>query len=86
MSGEATPYVSCFVAVPKPSNPQEVRITLDAKMVHRERHNIPTLDELKAKFISKIDFIGGYHQIEIDEESRYITVIRTPKCNIAYLS
>ena len=53
MSGEATPHVSCFVAVPKPSNPQ-VRITLDGKMVNRaierERHNIPTLDELKAKF------------------------------------
>jgi hypothetical protein len=30
VSGEATPHVSCFVAVPKPSNPQEVRITLDA--------------------------------------------------------
>ncbi len=78
--------MSCFVAVPNSSNPQEVRITLDAKLVNRaierERHNMPTLDELKTKlngptFISKIDFKGGYHQIEIDEESRYITVLRT---------
>ena len=56
--------------MPKSNNPQEVRITLDAKMVNRaierERYNMPTLDELKAKlngaqFISKIDFKGGYH-------------------------
>ena len=53
ITGEATPHVSCFVAVPKSNNPQEVRITLDAKMVNRaierERHSMPTLDELKAK-------------------------------------
>ena len=93
VSGEATPHVSCFVAVPKPSNPKEVRITLDAKIINksieRERHNMPTLDELKAKlngakYISKIDFKGGYHQIEIDEESRYITVFRTPKGLMRY--
>jgi hypothetical protein len=53
VSGEATPHVSCFVAVPRPRYPQEVRITLDAKMVNRaierKRHNMPTLDELKDK-------------------------------------
>ena len=93
VNGEATPHVSCFVAVPKPSNVNEVRITLDAKLINRaierERHNMPTVDELKAelngaKFLSKLDFNGGYHQIEIEEESRYITVFRTPKGLMRY--
>ena len=30
ITGEAIHHVSCFVAVPKSNNPQEVRITLDA--------------------------------------------------------
>jgi hypothetical protein len=43
----------------------------------RERHNTPTIDDLivdlnQAIFISKLDLKGGYHQIEIDEASRYI--------------
>ncbi len=91
--GEVTPHVSCFVAVPKPNNVQEMRITLDAKMINRaierERHNMPTLDELKAelngaKFLSKLDFKGGYHQELIHEKSRYITVFRTPKGLMRY--
>jgi hypothetical protein len=82
VDGEPTPYVSCFVAVPKPSNPEEMRITLDAKtinkVIERERHNMPTVDKLKAKIndaklLSKIDLKGGYHQILIHENSRYIT-------------
>jgi hypothetical protein len=38
----------------------------------------------KAKFISTIDFKGGYHQIEIDEENRFITVFRNPKGLMRY--
>jgi hypothetical protein len=60
---------------------------MDARAVNyaieRERHNTPTLDELivdfnGAKVFSKLDLRDGYHQIEIDEESRYVTVFRTP--------
>ena len=93
VSGVPTPFISCFLAVPKPNNPKEVRITLDArcinKVIERERHNIPTLDDLKvklngAKYISKADVRGSYHQLEINEESRFITVFRTSRGLMRY--
>ena len=91
--GEPTLHVSCFVAVPKPSNPDELRITLDSKVINnailRERHNMPNLEELMvklngAKYLSKLDLKGGYHQIMIDKNSRFITVFRTPKGLMRY--
>jgi hypothetical protein len=60
---------------------------MDARAVNcaieRESLNTPILDELVvdlngAKFFSKLDLRNGYHQIEIDEDSRYATVFRTP--------
>ena len=46
----ATPWVSPLVIVPKPKNPDELRVCVDMRApntaIRRERHNIPTLDEL----------------------------------------
>jgi hypothetical protein len=84
-----TPWVSELIAVPKPNQPDKIRKVMGARAVNcaieRERHNTPILDELVvdldgAKFFSKLDLRDGYHQIEIDEESRYATVFRTPLC------
>ena len=81
-----TPWVSELIAVPKPNQPDKLRIVMDARAVNcaieRERHNTPTLDELVvdlngAKFFSKIDLIDAHHQIEIGEKSRYLNVFRT---------
>ena len=46
--------------------------------VVRERHPIPTVDEVlhnmnESVVFSKLDLRWGYHQIELDEESRGIT-------------
>ena len=81
-----TTWFSELIAVPKPNQHDKLRIVIDARAVNcaieRERHKAPTLDELVvdlngAKFFSKIDLRDAYHQIEIDEKSKYITVFRT---------
>lgn len=80
--------MSCFVPVPKPSNPNELRITLDSRVINqaieRERHNMPTVENLmvelnNAKIMSKLDLKSGYHQIGIHPHSRFITVFMTPR-------
>lgn len=50
--------------------------------VERERHPIPTIDEVlqdmsRSKVFSKLDLSLGYHQIELSEESRGITTLIT---------
>ena len=83
-----TPWISPLVIVPKPKNPQEIRVCVDMRApnqaIKRERHNMPTLNELStilanAQFFTKLDLNQGYNQIELDEESRYITTFATHK-------
>ena len=52
------------------------------KAIQRERHSMPTLDELihdlnGATMFSKLDLRAGYHQLELNAESRYITTFST---------
>ena len=81
-----TPWVSLLVAVPKSNN--DVRFCTDMRRaneaVQRERHPIPTVDELlqdfnEATVFSKLDLKDGYHQIELSEDSRDITTFVTNK-------
>ena len=81
-----TPWVSPLVATPKPRDPSDIRLCVDKrranKAILRERHDTPTIDELiaelsGAKIFSKVDLKSGYHQLELDEESRYITTFAT---------
>jgi hypothetical protein len=80
-----TPWVSPVVCVPKPQT-GKTRVCVDMrqanKAIRRERHSIPTIDELinelsDAKVFSKLDLNQGYNQLELDEESRYITTFAT---------
>ncbi|GFN83090.1 Zinc knuckle domain containing protein [Plakobranchus ocellatus] len=81
-----TPWVSPLVIVPKPKNPDEIRVFVDMRApntaIRREKHNTPTLNELSitladAKYFIKIDLNQGYNQLELNEESRYITTFAT---------
>ncbi|XP_053376976.1 uncharacterized protein K02A2.6-like [Mercenaria mercenaria] len=81
-----TPFVSPLVVVPKGNN--DVRICVDMRQANRailrERHPIPTVDEVihdmnSATIFSKIDLKEGFHQIELEESSRYITTFVTSK-------
>lgn len=79
-----TPWVSPIVVVPKKSG--EVRICVDMReanhAIQREKHPMPTLDEFaadlnRATCFSKLS--SGYHQFELDPESRHITTFTTHK-------
>jgi hypothetical protein len=52
------------------------------KAIERERHITPTLDDILsdldgAMVFSALDLAHGYHQLELDEESRFITTFST---------
>lgn len=79
-------WVSPIVAAPKPNNPKEVRVCGDYRLpnqaLKRERHPIPTVDDLMedmagATMFSKVDLRAAYHQIELDENSRDLTTFCT---------
>ncbi len=81
-----TPWVSPIVCVPKPHNPEEIRVCVDMRAVNtaieRERHITPTVNEIisdlnGSKIFSKLDLNQGYHQLLIAEESRNLTTFTT---------
>ena len=76
-----TPWVSPIVAVPQKDG--QVRICVDMRLaieaIKRVRHPIPTVNDVSfalngAKFFSKLDLSQAYRQLELDEQSRYITL------------
>ena len=80
-----TKWVSQMVVVPKPDG--DIRLCIDMRIANkaicRERHPIPTLEEISqdmhgACFFSKLDLKMGYHQLELDKNSRDITTFATP--------
>ena len=55
---------------------------LPNKAIKRTRHVTPTIEEIRhnlngAKHFSKIDLKNGYHQLDLHQESRYITTFTT---------
>ena len=84
---EATPttWVSPLVVVPK-ADGKDIRVCVDMRRANeaiiRERHPIPTIEEVLydlngATVFSKIDLKWGFHQIELEEDSRAITTFIT---------
>nr|XP_039263174.1 uncharacterized protein K02A2.6-like [Styela clava] len=81
-----TPWVSPIVCVPKPCDPENIRLCVDMraanKAIKRVKHPMPTVDELihdlnGYKVFSKLDLNQGYHQIELHPDSRHITTFST---------
>ncbi|XP_065177704.1 uncharacterized protein K02A2.6-like [Sycon ciliatum] len=77
---EAAAWVSPTVPVRKPSG--KLRLCIDHRQLNknvvRERHVLPTLDEITAQLdgaqvFSVLDSESGFHQIELDQESRPLT-------------
>ena len=72
------------MAVPKKDG--QVRICVDMRQpneaIRRVRHPIPTVNDISlslngAQYFSKLDLSQAYHQLELDEQSRYITTFST---------
>ena len=85
VEGEATPWVSPIHVVKKPRS-DNIRICVDIrapnKAIKRERHIVPTVDDIitslnGSSHFSKLDLNQGYHQLELDESSRKFTVFST---------
>ena len=85
VEGVPTPWVSAIVTPPK-KDPNSIRLCVDMRAANqailRERHRMPTLEEIVtdlngASVFSKIDLKAGYHQLELDPQSRYITTFST---------
>ena len=74
---DQTPWVSPVIVVPKQNG--DIRLCVDMRQANaaivRERHPIPTVDEILynvngSEIFSKLDLRSGYHQIELEESSR----------------
>ena len=81
-----TPWVSPLVVFPKPKDPENLRICVDMRCpnvaIKRENYLTPTADDFVhglngSTVFSKLDLTSAYHQIELDEQSRYITTFAT---------
>ena len=77
-------WISPFVVVP--NSDENIRVYVDMrranKAIIRERHPIPTVEELLhdlngSTVFSKIDLKWGFHQILLSEDSRHITTLVT---------
>lgn len=75
------PWISNVVLAPKDDG--KMRVTVDMRQANKAIRStnvpIPRVEEVKAKLsgckvFSKLDFNSAFHQLKIDEESRYITV------------
>ena len=78
---EPAPWVSNSVLTPKADG--SIRMTLDArnvnKAIHSANHPIPWHEDIKLKLagckvFSKMDFKSAFWQIELEEQSRKLTV------------
>ena len=78
------PWVSPIVIAPKKNG--DIRLRVDLRRANqaiiRERHPLPTNEEILyqangSKYFSKINLRWGFHQVEFEESSRYITTFVT---------
>lgn len=91
MVNEPREWISPMVIVPKPDG--SIRICIDMrqanKAIVREKHPLPTLDDIlpklsKSKVFSKFDVKNAFHQLELGKKSRYITTFITKRGLMQY--
>lgn len=84
-------WISPIVIIFKPNN--DIRICIDMrqanKVILRENYPLPTFDSFmtklrNAKYFSRLDLTNAYHQIELHEDSRFITTFITHRGMFRY--
>jgi len=84
VTNKPTPWLNPLVIVPK--NDGGIRLCVDMrcanKAIQRTRYPTPTVDDLKTKLqgseiFTKLDMRSAFHQLELAEESRYITAFQS---------
>ena len=91
---EAITWCSPLVVQPKPKNPNDIRVSLDLRVLNRSmertRHvQAPITEDFITTFkdctvFSKLDMNHGYHQFSLDEESRKLMTFSSPWGNYRY--
>lgn len=83
---EPSNWVSSMVVVTK-RNSKDLRICIDPtdlnKAIKRPHYPLPTIEEIlpnlgKARIFSVLDAKNGFWQVELDEESSFLTTFNTP--------
>ena len=81
-----TPWISSVVVIPNSND--EIRLCVEMRQANsaivREGHPIPTVEEVLQEFngssvFSKLDIKWAFHQVELSEDSRSITMFVTHK-------
>jgi len=90
---EPTTWCTNPVIAPKPHNPSAIRYCSDMRVpntaIKRPVCEIMTVEDLKVKLngarvFSILDMNEGYHQLELDRDSRYITTFYGTKTKMRY--
>ena len=72
-------WPSPIVVFPKPRKPDEIRLCVDMRLpnpaIQREHHPKPVIDDL----ITDLNGAQCFSQLELDDESRFITTFTTHK-------
>ena len=83
---QPTPWISPVVVVPKSDVLVRLCVPLDMRIanqaIQRVRHFIPTVEDIslnlnQSKYFTKLDLSQAYHQLLLDEQSRFITTFNT---------
>ena len=83
-----SPYNSPILVVPKKSTTDDKkwRLVIDFRQLNKkilgDKFPLPRIDDIldqlgRAKYFSTLDLMSGFHQIEIDEESKQFTAFST---------
>ena len=84
VTDEPTPWLNPIVVVPKTDG--GIRLCIDMrcanKAIEHTRYPTPTVDDLKielkgAKLFTKLDMKSAFHQVELTQDSRYITAFQS---------
>ena len=84
VTGEPTPWLNPLVIVPKDED--NIRICVEMrtanKAIARKQYPTPTVDDLLVKLkgsksFTKLDMASAFHQIELDQDSRFITAFQS---------